>query len=70
MGAQEDDSECGWRGRSGHHFILTKDACVLKEAKDTGNKTLGVLLMTIWLLILARLNPMQVMMEVVLSATH
>ena len=22
-------------GRSGHHYVLTKDVCVLKKAKDT-----------------------------------
>ena len=31
----EDGSEGGWRGRSGHHSVLTKDACVLNEAIDT-----------------------------------
>ena len=29
-----DDSEGGWRGRSGHHSVPTKMP-VLKEAKDT-----------------------------------
>ena len=35
FGAGEDDSEGGWRGRSGHHSVPTKDACVLNEAIDT-----------------------------------
>ena len=29
-----DDSEWGWRGRSGHHSVPTRMS-VLKEAKDT-----------------------------------
>ena len=29
-----DDSEGGWRGRSGHHTVPTRMP-VLKEAKDT-----------------------------------
>ena len=31
-----DDSEEGWRGRSGHHSVPTRMP-VLKEAKDTQN---------------------------------
>ena len=31
----DDDSEGGWRDRSGYHCVQTKDACVLKEVNDT-----------------------------------
>ena len=44
--------------------------CAEGGERHTGNKTLEVLLMTIWLLISARLNPMQSMMDVVLSSTQ
>ena len=56
-----------WRrieGQKWTSFCPDQDACVLKEAKYTHWITLGVLLMTIWLLISALFNSMQSMMFV------
>ena len=39
FGAEEDESEGGWRSRSGHQSVPTKDAYELNETKGhTGNK--------------------------------
>ena len=35
FGAGENNSEGGWRGRSGHNYVPSKDTCVLNEAIDT-----------------------------------